>query len=272
MPLERYVKSMAFAVDDTQKTSVNKIAWPNWFRRLLPNVFIVIGVAVLAVVVYPFVSYQLTSNRWRQETILSPVSEVRVAEAKGIISSAGLPSEMMVSSLDPVGIQKPKIVSGVDFTKASNWFPQANKQRQLRPSKVTYYKISIPKLKIDQALVKIGGESLDKSLIHYAGTALPGEYGNAVIFGHSILPIFYNPKNYMSIFSLLPTLKAGDEIFVDFDGISYKYVVDSYDEVKPEQVEVLEQRFDRQILTLITCVPPGTYLKRGIIKAYLVKL
>ena len=119
--------------------------------------------------------------------------------------------------------------------------------------------------------VVIGGDDLDKHLIHYQGTALPGEFGNPVIFGHSILPVFYNPQNYISVFSLLPTLKTGDEVIIDYDGISYKYEVYSYHEVFPNQIEVLQQRYDRKTLTLITCVPPGTYLKRGVILAELVE-
>ena len=117
----------------------------------------------------------------------------------------------------------------------------------------------------------IGGRDLDKSLIHYGGTANPGEVGNPVIFGHSILPQFYDPENYISIFSLLPTLRPGDEIMVKFDGIIYTYQVTDYYEVSPDEIDILEQRFDKKELTLVTCVPPGTYLRRGIIKAQLVK-
>jgi len=85
--------------------------------------------------------------------------------------------------------------------------------------KVTFYNISIPKLRIDNAVVAIGGEDLNEHLIQYPGTALPGRRGNAVIFGHSILPRFYDPKRYISIFSLLHTLEMGDPIYVYYDGI-----------------------------------------------------
>jgi len=100
---------------------------------------------------------------------------------------------------------------------------------------------------------------------------LPGQYGNTVIFGHSVLPQFFNPKNYKTIFSTLPTLKKGDEILIDFDGVLYRYEVVSLQEVLPENVSVLEQHYNAEYLTLITCVPPGTYLKRLVATARLVR-
>jgi sortase A len=265
VPVQRYVKSVAF---HPQGVTVITARIPDSFWRILPNVFIVVGATALTTVAYPLVSYQLTAHKWQSQTLLSPIAEIQTAEAKGIVIPV---ADSAVPSVLAAQTQEPEIVSGVDFTKASNWFPNAPAQA-VKPSKITHYRISIPKLKIDQATVEIGGDNLNHALIHYGGTAAPGEYGNAVVFGHSILPVFYNPKDYRSIFSLLPTLEKGDEIFIDYDGIQYKYVVDSYTEVKPEDIEILEQRFDRQALTLVTCVPPGTYLRRGIIRAYLDKL
>ncbi len=146
---------------------------------------------------------------------------------------------------------------GVDYTKASNWFLGGAKSQDFTSSKILYYNLSIPKLKIQDATVAIGGEDLAKSLIQYPGTALPGKRGNAVIFGHSILPIFFNPKDYISIFSTLPTLKPGDEIDVSYDGVSYRYRVEEMFEVLPTDIQVLEQDESDSFLTLVTCVPPG---------------
>ena len=139
-------------------------------------------------------------------------------------------------------------------------------------SKVDYYTITIPKLKIENATVAIGGEDLSQHIIQYPGTALPGKRGNAALFGHSTLPIFYNPKNYISIFSLLPTLRKGDQIFVNYDGISYTYQVEEMFEVKPTDIQVLDQDSSDSFLTLVTCVPPGdpTLPRRLIVRARVV--
>ena len=156
-----------------------------------------------------------------------------------------------------------------DYTNLENWF-STNSISAPSPSKITHYNLSIPKLGIQDAVVTIGGSDLAKSLIHYPSTANPGEFGTPVIFGHSILRQFYNPKNYLSIFSTIMTLQAGDQIIIKYDGVTYTYKVIDKLEVKPTDVEVLSQRFDGRFLKLITCVPEGTYLRRGIIVAQLI--
>ena len=110
------------------------------------------------------------------------------------------------------------------------------------------------------------------SLIHYPGTAMPGQLGSAVIFGHSVLPQFFNPASYKTIFSTLPTLAESDEILVSFDGVFYRYRVVQLIETSPEDMTVLEQRYNDSYLSLITCVPPGTYLKRLVVKARLISI
>lgn len=169
----------------------------------------------------------------------------------------------------------PKIPSDVqqiypfNLTSPSDWFVGDPGLQQV-VSKVRYYNLSIPKLKIQNAIVEIDGEDLAKSLVHYKGTVAPGQLGNAVIFGHSSLPHFFSAKNYLSIFTRLPSLVEGDEIIVEYDGITYKYKVVEMFEVKPTAIEVLAQKFDDSYITLVTCVPPGTTIKRLIVRAKLV--
>lgn len=157
-----------------------------------------------------------------------------------------------------------------DYTQLSNWFvDDKNIPDQLISKSQSTYFLSIPKLNVKDATVTLGSMDLKKSLIQYPQTALPGQLGNTVVFGHSVLPQFFNPKNYLTIFSTLYKLKQGDEIFLRYDRSEYVYVVEEMFEVKPTNLSVLEQRFDEKTLTLITCSPPGTYLRRLIIKARL---
>lgn len=214
-----------------------------FFVRGLSVVALVVGLVLISNAALPILYYELTNSRFTQR-LISPLS------SQGII--LGEESE-------------------VDYSNPRSWFPDAS-PLPFRPSKITHYNLSIPKLKIENAVVQIGGEDLMKSLIHYPGTALPGENGNAVIFGHSVLPQFFNPKDYKTIFSTFPRLEEGDEILVDFDGIQYRYVVRKLVETEPEDVTVLEQRYNGQWLSLITCVPPGTYLRRLIVYTQLVSL
>lgn len=184
------------------------------------------GIAILISIFYSFFSYRLISR------------------------------EKFTNLLDP-GVKKPEEQNEVfDYTKASNWFAGSDKTK-FSESKVAYYNLSIPSLKIENAIVAIGGEDLSKHLIQYPGTALPGKRGNAVIFGHSTLPSFFDPTDYITIFSTLPKVEKGNEILVYYDGIEYKYLVENYFEVNPSDIEIFEQNISDSFLTLVTCTPPG---------------
>ncbi len=133
--------------------------------------------------------------------------------------------------------------------------------------------ITIPKLGIEKAEVETNSESLspDENLGHYAGSALPGEVGNTFIYGHSVLPMFFSPEDYRTIFSTLDKLEKGDEVILEFGGNDFKYVVEKLIVLNPEDVRPLEPvspSFLRQsYLTLMTCVPPGMRTKRLLVQA-----
>lgn len=233
--------------------------------NILPTAFILLGAALLLIVAQPIVSYKFLVFSKERKKIITPIPNVALVKGGGFINPL-----VLGSSTASNNVNQPKFGKNVDYHMINNWFPTAPLPH-VKPSRITHYTLSIPELKIENAVVEIGGTEVKHSLIHYPGTALPGEFGNTVIFGHSVLPTFYNPKDYEAIFSLIPTLDKGDRIYVDFDGIRFVYEAEEYQEVKPEDIEVLEQRFDQQTLSLITCVPPGTYWKRGIVMARLVR-
>jgi len=196
--------------------------------RVLALLMGLAGISILVATISPIVKYQFFS-REKYPSFLVPLAD----------------SEIEFLANDK------------DYTKASNWFKGGIKEENFSLPKVTFYNLSIPKLGIEDAVVAIGGEDLNQHLIQYPGTALPGHLGNAVIFGHSLLPRFYDPKKYISIFSLLPTLEKGDSIFVYFDGVEYAYRVEDLFEVQPADIQVLEQNTTDSYLTLVTCTPPG---------------
>lgn len=198
------------------------------------------GFLLVAWIAYPIFSYQI--NAPRLMTFLSPISD----NSQSVLADS------------------------IDYTKADTWFPQAKENGQFQNNPVSFYTLSIPRLNIKDATVAIGGEDLSESLIQYPGTSLPGQLGNPVIFGHSVLPAFYNPKNYLTIFSTIPTLVKGDVITVDYDGITYKYAVEEKYEVLPTDIGILSQDQSDSFLTLVTCAPPGLTTYREIVKARVV--
>jgi sortase A len=204
------------------------------------------GVVILFSTVYPIASYE-TSSREKYPNLVSPVVG---GEETGVT------------------------LSSLDYTKASNWFVNGVSDESFDDAKVNFYTLSIPKLNIRNALVKVDGDDLSKNLIQYTGTALPGKVGNSVILGHSILPQFFDPADYMSIFSTLPTLEKGDEIKISYDGVTFTYQVETMFEVLPTELEVLDQNTNTSYISLITCVPPGHPLKpkRLVVRAKIVSL
>lgn len=241
MALYRYVKEV--------KTSRIKIP------RAISFAFILCGLVVLLWTVWPILAF----STFTEALFVSTVSPIG-ADNRGSQTSA----------LASMNIQDPTIVANDEvYTNANAWFP--TKPQKKINTLVNTYALSIPRLRIDHAVVTVAGDSLNESLVHYGGTPLPGQYGNTVIFGHSTLPQFYNPKNYKTIFSLLPTLQKGDDIQIHFDGVDYTYRIYDMVVVDPTDLSPLEQRFDDAFLTLVTCVPPGTYWKRLNVKAKLEK-
>ena len=143
------------------------------------------------------------------------------------------------------------------------------------------FQISIPALKIKEAEVTTNVVSdkkeaylpiLDESIAHYKGTSLPGQEGNSFLYGHSILPQFFNTNDYLTIFSTLHKVKEGDEVLVDYGGKEYKYLVFSKEVVDPEDLDVIDKSGEgSKTMTLMTCSPPGTYLKRLLVTAKMVE-
>jgi sortase A len=229
------------------------------YLKTIPTLVSALGMGILGAIAYPVVSYQLNGLKFFDSSntgLLSPV----YYESK--------------ASSD----QQPTILSGLDYTKASSWFPGSaqndlftaaqNTQSANAPS---YYTISIPSLGLSELQVALFDEDLTKHLVQYPQTALPGQLGSPVIFGHSTLPQFFDPKKYTTVFSTLPKVKAGSDIFVKYDDKEYTYRITDTVEVKPSDLWVLKQDYSAKTIKVITCVPPGTTLKRLVVEGTLIE-
>lgn len=222
----------------------------------LSYLFLIIGSLFLFWSLYPILSFEIYSRFFIKKSIKSPLPET---ESPLSLNQAG-------SVLGSFNIFSNNLR---DYTNANIWFPSIGNKRTTYVFDVKEYFLSIPKLDIKDARVVVGGEDLSKSLVHYQPQTLPGQYGNSVIFGHSTLPQLYNKKDYKTIFTYLPSLEKGDLIEVKINEVTYQYQVYDMFVVNPDEVWVLNQQKDGSYLTLITCVPPGTYLKRLVVKAKL---
>lgn len=226
---------------------------------MLSYVSLVIGALLLFWSFYPIISFEIYARLFIQQDIISPIP------LSGTVSS--------LQAADSLRGNYNIFSNNLrDFTQANLWFPTSVKSTTDKKISVKDYYITIPKINISEAHVVVGGEDLAKSLVHYVPTSLPGEYGNVAIFGHSTLPQLYNVKDYKTIFTYLPSLEKGDQVLVKMPDATYEYEVFDMFVVNPDQVSVLEQKYDASYLTLVTCVPPGTWWKRLVVRAKLSKL
>ena len=119
--------------------------------------------------------------------------------------------------------------------------------------------------------VPIDNQSLyDDALLHgvaLAGSSAPLEAstGNSFIFGHSSRFALQSTP-YDAVFALLPKLQIGDEMQVVSNGQTAQYHVTLSQVISATEVQYLNSSSKRE-LTLVTCWPIGTNLKRWVVQA-----
>lgn len=165
-------------------------------------------------------------------------------------------------------VQVVKDADGFSYFTTTDPKPATASAQLGRPEE---FNISIPKLEIEDAKVITDSTRFDQNLGHFPGTAIPGQIGNSFITGHSVLPEFFDAKNYRTIFSHLSDLEIGDDISVSVDGKIYHYIVQYSKIVDPQDTSVLLPLSPTsRNLTLMSCVPPGTSSKRLIVISSLI--
>lgn len=279
---------------DREAKIVKKV--PTWMRIgafIIPTLCISAGVFLVGSAVMPIAGYYVNElPELQANTLAAPIPAENVLDAMPLVVSQtggdGGTDTQRLGTIEPVIIE-----NQLDYTNLSNWFegatlPDLSTQsvgagpiatvtsNSDQPQIEETYVLEIPSINIKNATVTIGGTNLNKSLIQFPGTALPGQNGSPVIFGHSVLRQFYNPseknsRRYNSIFSTIMTLKKGEKIFLTYKGVTYTYIVQEKTEVKPTDTYILAQKYDGMQLKLVTCTPEGTYLRRGVVTATLLR-
>lgn len=144
-----------------------------------------------------------------------------------------------------------------------------------RPSVYTQDTILIPKIGVDAPIVYLNTtdndqilEAIKDGIGHYQGTAMPGQNGNVFLTGHSSY-YWWSKGKYNTVFARLNQVTAGDLVYVYYQNSKYIYRINKTFVVRPEQVDVLNPT-SAATLTLMTCTPVGTNLKRLIVTADLI--
>ena len=108
-------------------------------------------------------------------------------------------------------------------------------------------------------------DQLEKNVVHLDGTSKPGGPGDVFLTGHSS-NYWWKHGDYNTVFALLPQLNEGDEIIVTYQGEFHYYKITGKQEVKKDEVSSYVDS-DTPKLTLMTCVPVGTNLRRLLVFA-----
>lgn len=109
-------------------------------------------------------------------------------------------------------------------------------------------------------------KALESGIAHAKGTSYPNQNGNVFLFAHSAVD-FYNQKNYSVYFYLLGELQQEDKIYVSYNDKIYTYSVLETKIVSKDDTQYMGQYLTEDTLTLMSCWPSGTNLKRIIVTA-----
>lgn len=160
---------------------------------------------------------------------------------------------------------KQEITNGYD--------PDAPGNSDARPS----VEISIAKIDVEAPMVWSQSDDqnamladLENGLSHFPKTAAPGQVGNMIVSGHSSNYV-WAAGNYNHIFKDLNDVAVGDIITVrtiqqNGRTIVYQYKVNGKYIDAPDDLRIFSDT-PNPTLTLSTCWPLGTNLKRLIVKA-----
>lgn len=137
------------------------------------------------------------------------------------------------------------------------------------------FSVIIPKINANTKVIKnvdpfdskIYQKALTKGVAHAKNTSTPDKPGNTFIFAHSA-GNWYQANQFNAVFYLLNKLEAGDEIIVYYQSQKYTYTVQETKLVKGDQISYMSSKPSQNQLTLMTCWPPGTTLKRLVVIAY----
>ncbi|MEA1926488.1 MAG: sortase [Patescibacteria group bacterium] len=139
--------------------------------------------------------------------------------------------------------------------------------------------IEIPSIDVEAPIIWSQSEKekeilndLSDGVIHYPGSAFPGMRGNVYITGHSSF-YSWSKSSWKEIFKDIERLENGDEVIFHLKlknkkNIDIVYEICLSEIVQPDDVRLFRD-YEGYELTLVTCWPIGTDLKRLMVKGVL---
>ena len=180
----------------------------------------------------------------------------------GLISDVFKSDSVVQANLE---VQKEEVkkeypVKNFEKVEKENKFSFQNENSEMNNS------IEIPKLRISVPLILVEKESevqkaLDRGVVLFPSSVLPGKEGKTIILGHSA-PLGWPKIKYDWVFSNINQLNEGDEIFVYFEKKKFTYLVKNKIFLDKGEELPKDLTSSKNMLILISCWPPGKDLKR----------
>lgn len=112
---------------------------------------------------------------------------------------------------------------------------------------------------------------LNSGVVYYPGSVYPGQAGQIVVLGHSA-PAGWPKVRHDWAFSDIDKLSPGDKILIDLNNRQYTYVVTKKTIIqRGADVPNSDITGKENVLTLISCWPPGKDYQRIAVEAKLLK-
>lgn len=247
---------------DLKDIEPRKMRERTFFGELFKNLGLIIFFSVVAFVIvnlpayYQIGAYKISPHKTRFD--FPTIDQMKLAY------STRLP-EITPAQTGINETPKPTTTPTVDKTPEPNQAISAPDVTQYADNSIFIPKIGVKApIGWDVSSEQITQE-LEKHVVHIAGSVKPGSKGNVFLTAHSS-NYWWKSGEFNTIFALLPELKKDDQIILTYQGKFYYYKISSTLEVKPLEVNNYFASSATQ-LTLMTCVPVGTNLKRLLIFA-----
>ena len=201
--------------------------WSHWYVKY-PIIFISIFMIIFATTNLPLYIEKSKKLNYKKETITTTANNT---EEEKVATSASLEPGEVIPNTPTLVVPKISVTAPIIFVDST---VEANIQ-----------------------------EGLHNGVVHYFQTAMPGKVGNVFITGHSS-NYWWDKGSYNYVFANLDKLVIGDQAKIYYNGNKYLYQVTNIKVVEPTDMSVLDQTI-KPTLTLMTCTPSGTSLRRLIV-------
>ena len=94
-------------------------------------------------------------------------------------------------------------------------------------------------------------EYLRYHVCHFEESAMPGEYGNFALAGHS--STYYHNQ----VFNEVHKVEVGDKIKITTVDNEFVYTINETNVVESDEIDVLDQDMSKKEITLVTCTNGG---------------